>query len=177
MIRRFWAVIAAGLLTVSTGCGKSGGGSDGPELTPTSPSSNTGGGWTGTLSRPEGKPSIAVSWQATQGGSFLSGPMTLTYGGNSVTVMGSGEMITTDNRATYTIFIALKANPGEIASLPNCQIIGGALARPGVAFPAPFQAITAAPVTINYTSCQGFIDPPPQRTSVTESSQLTLTKQ
>ncbi len=119
---------------------------------------------------------MLVSWQAAQSGHFLTGPMTLTNGATSVTVTGAGE-VAGDERAGYTLFISIRAAAGEIAGLPNCSIIGGSLARPGIPFPQPFRAITAAPVAMNYTLCQGFMNPPPQRTDVSESSQLTLTKE
>jgi hypothetical protein len=38
-------------------------------------------------------------------------------------------------------------------------------------------AITTAPFTINYGSCQGFVDPPPFSTFRSESTQLVITKQ
>lgn len=159
----------------SASCGKGGGGDNDAPVTPTSPSSGTEGPWTGTLTRPNGNPAISVSWQAAQSGNFLTGPMTLTLGSKSVVVTGAGEVLG-DERG-YTIFMSLRATTGQVPSLPNCSIIGGAPARPGVPIPAPFRSIAAAPVTMNYTSCQGFMDPPPQRTSVEESGQLTLTKQ
>jgi len=163
-------------LGVFAGCGAAGGGGNDAPVTPTSPSSGTAGPWTGTLTRPDGNPPMTVSWQAEQSGTFLTGPMTLTNGGNSVVVTGNGEVLG-DERAGYTIFMSLRATAGQIAGRPNCTIIGGALARPGVSIPQPFRAITSAPVTMNYTSCQGFMDPPPQRTDVQESGLLTLTKQ
>ncbi len=170
-------LVLVATLSVVAGCGGTGGGggNDAP-ITPTSPSSGTAGGWTGTLTRPNGNPPMTVSWQAEQSGTFLTGPMTLTNGGNSAVVTGAGEVLG-DARAGYTLFISLRATAGQIPGLPNCSIIGGALARPGIPFPEPFRTINAAPVTMGYTNCQGFMDPPPQRTDVSESSQLTLTKQ
>lgn len=164
-------------LCVFAACGAAGGGggNDAP-VTPTSPSSGTAGGWTGTLSRPNGNPPMTVSWQAEQSGNFLTGPMTLTNAGNSAIVTGAGEVLG-DERSGYTLFISLRATAGQVPGRPNCTIIGGSPARPGIPFPQPFRAITAAPITMGYTSCQGFMDPPPQRTDVSESSELTLTKQ
>jgi hypothetical protein len=154
----------------------SGGGKNDAPITPTSPSSGTDGPWTGTLTRPNGNAAMTVSWQASQNGQFLTGPMTLTVNGRSAVVTGSGE-VAGNQGSGYTIFMSLRATAGQVPGLPNCSIIGGTLARPGVSIPAPFRTIASAPVTMNYTDCQGFMDPPPQRTNVEESGQLTLTKQ
>ena len=163
-------LLVGSVLTLAVGCGGSGSGSG----TPTGPSSNTLSGttWTGTLARPAGLAPIAVRWQV---GSDLSGPMTLTNGGSSVTFQLVG--VPSGPKGTVSsIHFNFSANTGAIATLPNCSI----LTKDSVDatdLKEPITAITTAPFTVSYSNCQGFVDPPPLSNFRAESTQLVMTKQ
>jgi hypothetical protein len=134
------------------------------------------GTWTGTLSRPNGLTALTARWQLTQANvGDLSGPFTLTNGNSSVTfqLKGSG---TGPNNTVATVRLNFGANAGSIATLPNCSILSnGGVEITGLK--DPITSMTTNPFSVNYAGCQGFVDPPPFSTFVTETTQLTLTKQ
>jgi hypothetical protein len=166
------AVIVSAAVLVAAGCK---GGSGNQSNSPTGPSSTTlAGTWTGTLSRPEGLGSLAVRWQVTQNDFTLTGPLTLTRDGVSVTVPGRGSVSGNDNSG-YRIHMSFMGNPGDTPTLPNCAVRGNVAAPDPIA--QPFTTISTSAFDVDYNQCQGFIDPPPQRTLVTESSRLNLTRQ
>lgn len=165
---------AAAFLAIATCCGGS--------SSATSPSTTTadGGGlpgsWTGSLSRPGGLGPIAVTFEiGAQNPDFSNtGPMTLTFGGATVTATGRVTSSGNDKNG-YMVTVSLQANRGEIAGFPNCSIVGGANGA-SVPFTAPYKSMSIA-VRMSYRSCDGFITPPsPLTNSVDEDAQLTLTK-
>jgi hypothetical protein len=158
------------------------------------PTSNTfpSGTWVGTLSRPVGDP-VTVTWVATRGpapnasssGSF-DGPLTLTYGGRSVTARLFGFLggSNTAVMGGYRFNFQIEVEPGASPAVPNCRIFSFVGEGPNNLRDA--STTITAPFEIQYSSCHGFIDPtpPPGCSSPTctpssqrESTQLVLNKQ
>jgi hypothetical protein len=137
------------------------------------------GSWTGTLTRPAGLPAIGVvRWEPTQAGDYsLTGPITLTNNGMSVTIKAQGNVAGNDNSG-YTIHMSFQSNSGDISALPNCAIRGNTNgAQAGDPFPKPFNSITVPSFSISYAGCRGFIDVSGLGDFVQETAQLSLTKQ
>jgi hypothetical protein len=173
-LKQFCPLLLAAVVSWTAGCSKLGGGSA-TENSPVGPSSNFNvtGTWTGTLSRPDGS-TVAVRWQAATGSGegALSGPVTLTYNGVSVTVPGLASVAGND-RSGYTFLLGMMGKPGDTPALPNCYVIG---TTPAESFRSPYNSISTSPFDITYNNCSGFIAPPPQRLQVGESTRLTLNK-
>jgi hypothetical protein len=147
---------------------------------PTGPSGSGGGAagaWTGTLTRPGGQAPMSVRWQASvQGESDLTGPMTLTNGGASVTVTAKGSTAGND-RSGYTIHLMLSSNTGDIAGFPDCTVRANtAGSGTGDPFRQPYTSISVPALDISYSGCAGFVEYPPQRNFVQETVGLSLTK-
>ena len=107
------------------------------------------------------------------GNEAMLGPMTLTHNGASVTAPGRGVPSGND-RSGYNLHFSIQGRPGDDPALPNCYIIG--TVNEPTPLQQPYNSIATPPFDITYNNCQGFIAPPPQRTSVTESARLTLSK-
>ena len=176
-----WPLAATVLVLLSVAaCSKLGGGGSNTENSPVGPSSNfnVSGTWTGSLSRPDGS-TVAVRWQVTmgkddRGNDIMTGPMTLTYNGVSVTAPGRGVPSGND-RSGYTIHFSMMGKPGDTPALPSCYVIGSVVdAAP---FTQPYTSISTAPFDVSYNNCTGFINPPPQRLQVVESTRFNATKQ
>lgn len=182
------SLAALALALIVSACGSSSSNS------PTSPTSSGGGGgtnlvfpagtWVGTLTRPAA-PSIAVTWVATRGpapnsmssGSF-EGPMTLTYAGVSIVAQltgflgGSNTAVMGGYRFNFDISIT---NPPPAA--PNCRIFRFGPSTPTTNLRDSSTTITTADFQMQYSDCQGFIEPPLPSNSLRETTQLTLTRQ
>jgi len=144
---------------------------------PVAPGSTTlQGTWTGTLTRPGGLPAIGVvRWAPTQTGDYsLSGPITLTNNGMSVTITAQGNVSGNDNSG-YTIHMSFQSNSGDIPALPTCAIRGNTNAQ-GDPFPKPFTSISVPSFNISYAGCRGFVDTQ-VGDFIQETAQLSLTKQ
>ena len=145
---------------------------------PTGPSGNSAAGtWTGTLTRPGGLAPMSVRWEAkVQGESDLTGPMTLTNGGVSVTITAKGSTAGND-KSGYTIHLMLSSNPGDIASFPDCSVRGNTAGNgTGDPFPQPYNSISVPAVDVSYSGCAGFVEYPPQRNFIQEMARLTLNR-
>jgi hypothetical protein len=159
------AVVLAGL------CACGAGGSRSPLTQPSSTALS--GTWVGTLSRPGGLPSISVRWVVTQSGTAMSGPMTLTSGTGSITFDVPGEVSGNSDAYDFVLFLTRSTRP---ATIPSCSLQQSLNAQ-AKGLRSPVTAITTDPFTLQYSECQGFMDPPPQRTGFSETTQLSITKQ
>lgn len=144
---------------------------------PTSPSnsSNVQGGWTGTLTRPNGLLSISLKWEAQivsgANSDYLAGPITFTGTGASVTSRGEGQSGGNDEIGYKMYFAVQEATPPS-----SCKIIGyPSSAEPYV---APYTTITVSAFNITYVAdCRGLFDGATQQTNLSETVRLVLTKQ
>src|SRR6266536_4242253 len=119
---RVFFIVLVALVVASCHGGSSGGdsGNSGPALN--APDATTlSGTWIGTLSRPGGLPSIGVRWDLTQSGQALSGPMTLTNNGISLTFTAKGSLAG-GAASGYNLGLDNFAfNAGVVTNLPNCS--------------------------------------------------------
>ena len=178
MTRHVFAAVLVCVLSASC----KGGGSN---ASPTAPSGAGGtapteGAWTGTITRPGGLAPITVRWEATRDPAVdyrITGPMTLTNGGTSVTIRASGNTSGNDSNG-YKISMSLTANTGEIAGFPTCNINGSHVgSQEGDPFPQPYTRISVPALDMSYNNCRGFIEyASPTNSSLTERTQLNLSK-
>ena len=147
---------------------------------PTSPS-NTGkieGGWVGTLTRPNGLPSIALRWDVgvfnSSSGDQLTGTMTLTGPGVSTTLMAVGNTAGNDKQG-YSIYMSFR----ETTPPGSCKVVGAtSAAGGGDRFPGPYTQIAVPAFKISYVAdCRGLFDGATPQTFVEETVQLSLTRQ
>jgi hypothetical protein len=151
------------------------GGGNNAKNSPTGPSGSPAAGtWTGTLARPGGLAPMQVRWQASPEGEYsLTGPMTLTNNGTSVTITAKGSTAGND-KSGYSIHMMLSSNSGDIPAFPSCAIRGNTSGGgQGDPFKQPYTSISAPAVDISYTGCAAFVDNSP---FVQERVALTLSK-
>ena len=150
------------------------------------------GTWVGTLSRPSGD-SIALTWVATRGpapnaqssGSF-DGPLTMTYGGVTVTarlygfLAGSDSAIMTRYRFNFQIEMERGASP----VVPSCSFDKGPDSGPTEQLREGSTTISTPTFVMHYHNCQGFTEPilrcasPPCASNTPpETTQMVLNKQ
>lgn len=164
--------LAAGLcLIAATGCGSSSGSSSGGSsivTAPSAPEMDLGGSWSGKFiftqgdGTPDPNPGI-VAWTATQSGSSLTGPMTLTVHDNGGTETYAGTLSGVLAGTQLALTFSLPA--GTFAEVPACAINGAGTATPTTS------AITSS-LTINFgAACMGTVSD-----RSTEIDQLQLTK-
>lgn len=136
-------------LLLSPACG--GGGSSSGPLGPTAP---TEGAWTGTITRPEGRGTLSVRWEATTSGSDLRGPLTMTNGAASVTVTARGSTGGND-RQGYAIWVSFNQENNELPTT-GCAVRAATVTMPGgEPFPAPYNRFTIRGLDITYSGCRG----------------------
>jgi hypothetical protein len=128
------------------------------------------------MSRPSGFSTVAVRWEATHRGQEFAGPATFALG--NVSIRGRLEGNLRGQRgepATFFFNIRAEGDP----NLPNCSIRDGGTGQgPTVENVRDTSTtLTTNTFTIQYFSCQGFVEPDPDRTGRSEDTQLTLTKQ
>lgn len=164
--------LAAGLcLIAATACGSSSGSSSGGSANPAAPSAptlNLAGSWSGKLlfSRDDGTPDDnpgIVAWTATQSGSSVTGPLTLTVHDNGGTETYQGTL--SGSLSGTQLSLTLSFPTGTFAEVPACAITGAGTATPTTS------AITSS-LTITFgAACMGTVSDRP-----TEVDQLQLTK-
>lgn len=159
--------LGLGLGLLASACG--GGGSSN---SPTSPSATTSGLWTGTLTRPSGLGTLALSWQASKTDEGLSGPLTLTNGNVSMTVQAKGNTAGNDSNG-YTLHMQFNSNAGDSPSIPTCSVRGNSQGTAD-SFSSPYSRITVASFSVQYNACPGLIVP--TQPFVQEVVQLSLSK-
>ncbi len=162
-------MLSAVLLAWLCACGA--GGSRSPLTEPSSTS--LAGTWVGTLSRPGGLPSISVRWVVTQSGAEMSGPMTLTSTTGSITFEIPGGVAGNADAYSFALFLNRATRS---ATIPSCTIQSTTLAQAN-GLRSPVTTIITDPFTIQYSDCRGFMDPPAQRTDVSETTQFSISKQ
>ena len=80
------------------------------------------------------------------------------------------------NKDSYGFILHLtKAEPPT--NRPDCRVSNTNAPPTANGLREPVTAITTDPFSVTYNRCDGFVDPPPQRTLLTETTQLTITKQ
>ncbi|MGE0447287.1 MAG: hypothetical protein AB7P99_18835 [Vicinamibacterales bacterium] len=138
------------------------GGGDPSSRSPTAPSatgsaggtSSTAGTWTGTLTRPGGLGTLSARWEAAINRNNLEGPLTLTNGEASVTVMARGSTGGND-REGYGISMSFNQEPGELPTT-GCAVLAGPVGGgDGRNFPAPYNRFTFNGLDISYSGCRG----------------------
>lgn len=157
-------------LAVSAACGSNGSGSANPAA-PSTPSMNLAGSWAGKMAatrsdgRPDSNPGV-VAWTASQNGSSVSGPLTLTFNNNDnsgVTLSFRGTLSGTLSGTQLALTLSFPA--GTFVDVPACAITGTGTATPTTS------AISSS-VTITFgAACVGTISD-----QSSEIDQLTLTK-
>lgn len=163
------AIVAVGIGTLASGCG-----SGNSSNSPTAPGSTVlSATWTGTLTRPGGLAPMTVRWVATQSDTGLSGPLTLTNNGVSVTFPAQGGPAGNDSSG-FRFFMQFKGDTGSISGFPTCAVLGNTQGTPD-AFPSPYNKVTVASFSISYQNCKGFIDTGAS-TGLSEVAQLTMSK-
>lgn len=158
--------------------------------TPTSGFPN--GTWVGTLSRPSGE-SIALTWVATRGpapnamssGSF-DGPLTMTYGGVTVTARLYGFLAGSDSAVMtrYRFNFQIEMVRGASASVPACSFVSADNGAITEQLRDASTTISTPAFLMHYSNCQGFTEPvvvcgtPPCASNTPpETTRMVLTKQ
>ena len=165
-------------LVVSLVAGMAACGGNNSKNSPTGPSgSSAAGTWTGTLTRPGGAAPISVRWEAkVQGESDLTGPMTLTNGGATVTITAKASTAGND-KSGYSIHMQLSSNSGDIPAFPSCAVRGNTAGNgQGDPFAQPYTAISVPNLDISYAGCAGFVDYSGQANFLQETARLSLNK-
>ena len=127
---------------------------------PPAPSLNLTGSWSGTIGTVD---PIKVAWTATQSGSAVSGPFTLTIlddNNKPFTVTGTFGGTLTGSALAGTFTVAA----GGVSGFPNCSFKGTGTSTADASSIAGTFAFT-------FVSCAGFVDQP------TQSDLVSLRKQ
>jgi hypothetical protein len=164
-------LIAAVFLVATAACGSSPGGSSGGSANPGAPSASAldlSGAWSGKFvftqsdGTPDPNPGI-VTWTATQAGSSVTGPLSLTVSdhGDSETFRGTLNGTLSGTQLSLT----LSFPAGTFVDVPACAITGAGTATPTTS------AITST-MTVSFgAACMGTVSDRPS-----EVDQLQLTK-
>ena len=162
------SLLLASILVAHLSCGS---GSN-SQNSPIAPGNTTlVGVWTGTVTRPAGFAPLSVRWETGLNDFILTGPVTLTNGGVSVTTNGQSNLAGND-QSGYTIHLSF------MSSAPGCTVRGNTSgSQLGDPFPQPFRTISVPVFDISYNNCQAFIDPGGVSNFRQETVQVNLTKQ
>jgi hypothetical protein len=124
-------------------------------------------------------PLTVTRWDVTANNDgSLTGSLTLTSGGASVTLQARGGTGGNDQNG-YTIHMSFSSNAGDFPAFPSCSVRGNSIPQTGDPFPSPYTAITVPGFDISYSGCRGFIDTgysSPQANFLQETVQLSLRK-
>ena len=158
-------------LALTAACGSSGAGSvnaAAPSAAAAASSVNLSGSWAGKLASVQsnsGDPNApSVKWSATQSGSSVTGPLSLTFSddaGRPQTIQGTLNGAMSGGQLSLT----LSFPAGAFADIPGCTV-GGA----GTATPTSSSISSTVAITFS-APCVGTVTDRP-----TETDQLTLTK-
>lgn len=159
-------------LVLTAACGSSGSGSTNvaaPSAAAAAPAINLSGSWSGKLGSVQSNGQVesgapSMKWTATQSGSSVSGPVSLTFDGDDgrpQTIQGamSGSM------SGVQLSLSLSFPAGAFADIPGCSVSGAGTAT-------PTSSSISSTMVVNFAApCIGTVSEKP-----TETNQLTLTK-
>jgi len=172
------------LIALSAACsgvgGLIGGGGSSDLSSPTAPTNpantNLSGNWTGTITRPSGRGTIALRWTATQDASgILSGPIAMTINGVTLPATFSGIFSGGTNNPGGIMF-RITMNKGDSSAFPNCSVsmnVPGTIAG----FSPAATSLSSDAFTMGYTTCQGVVEPtPPMNYTIESGNTMSLNR-
>src|SRR6185295_10514035 len=170
-------VVTLSLLAGGSGCGAAGGNSANSPVAPGN-ENNVTGGWTGTLTRPNGLAPLSLHWDAhvetqSNGVPVITGTMTITGASAAVSAIAA-TTVGGNDKIGYGVYLTFQ----ETTPPSVCKVQGFPQGSVGVPYTAPYTSIDIPAFTISYVAdCRGLFDGATQQTNVSETARVLLTKQ